>query len=113
MAGFGFSRQRLPSKASVSLRQQVNKHPFLFFGLPFLLVVVSGSFFLTPITANRYDTFDRRRRYAEKQDAFDTSGVKRRKFDAREEYYVCSVSFLVNFDFRATAQRTLKEVTMY
>lgn len=83
-----FPRNRLPSARNVALQRAVRKRPFLLFGLPFIGIVVAGSFFLTPVTANRYDQFDRKRRWVEKQDAFDSTGLQRRKFDAREEYYV-------------------------
>ena len=83
-----FPRNRLPSERGEALRRAVRKRPFLLFGLPFIGIVVAGSFFLTPVTANRYDNFDRKRRWVEKQDAFGKTGLQRRKFDAREEYYV-------------------------
>ena len=83
-----FPRNRLPSERGEALRRAVRKRPFLLFGLPFIGIVVLGSFFRTPVTANRYDNYDRKRRWVEKQDAFDKTGVQRRKFDAREEYYV-------------------------
>jgi cytochrome c oxidase assembly protein subunit 16 len=83
-----FPRNRLPSARSQALQRAVRKRPFLLFGLPFIGIVVAGSFFLTPVTANRYDHHDRKRRWVGKQDAFDSTGLQRRKFDAREEYYV-------------------------
>jgi cytochrome c oxidase assembly protein subunit 16 len=83
-----FPRNKLPNARSQALQRAVRKRPFLLFGLPFIGIVVAGSFFLTPVTANRYDSFDKKRRWVEKQDAFGKTGLQRRKFDAREEYYV-------------------------
>jgi cytochrome c oxidase assembly protein subunit 16 len=70
------------------LKSSVHKHPFLLFGLPFVAMVIIGSFALTPATATRYEHFDKKSRRTEKKGAIDSSGVKRRVFDPREEYYV-------------------------
>ena len=69
-------------------RRIVAKHPFLLFGLPFVAMIVAGSFALAPVTATKYENHDRKMKWASNQEAFDNSGLKRRKFDAREEYYV-------------------------
>jgi cytochrome c oxidase assembly protein subunit 16 len=95
-----FPRQKhAPSKTAKAYQASVAKHPFLMFGLPFIAMVVAGSFILSPITAQRYDVDDRKRRFDNKQEKFDTTGLKRRKFDATEEYYV-SLNMLFN-GFRA------------
>ena len=82
-----FTRSKYGSKQS-PLKGAVHKHPFLLFGLPFIAIVVLGSFALTPATATRYEHFDKKFRRSERQEAMDASGVKRRRFDPREEYYV-------------------------
>ncbi|KAF2673966.1 cytochrome c oxidase-like protein [Microthyrium microscopicum] len=97
--------KKLPSKKFGStpgkqFNALVQRHPFLLFGLPFISMVVVGSLFLSPVTAQRYETFDRKRRFNNKQDAFDTSGLKRRKFDAREEYYRMAAKDLDNWEQR-------------
>ncbi|GJN69405.1 cytochrome c oxidase assembly protein COX16 [Purpureocillium lilacinum] len=67
-------------------RALMNKHPFLTFGLPFMAVVIAGSFVLTPATAIRYERHDRKVRQMTKEEEL---GVRRsaRKVDMKEEYY--------------------------
>jgi cytochrome c oxidase assembly protein subunit 16 len=83
-----FPKSSIPDETGQAIRRAVRKRPFLLFGLPFIALIVSGSFFLTPVAANRYDYHDRKHRWLDKQEAFDSTGLKRRKFDPREEYYV-------------------------
>jgi nitric oxide synthase oxygenase domain/subunit len=65
----------------------MNKHPFLTFGLPFLAVVIAGSFVLTPATAVRYERHDRKVRQMTKEEELNVRRAPR-KVDMREEYYV-------------------------
>jgi cytochrome c oxidase assembly protein subunit 16 len=85
-------RKAAPSEVQKAYQASVRRHPFLLFGLPFIAMVVAGSFILSPVTAQRYDVDDRKRRFANKQEKFDTTGLKRRKFDATEEYYVSDLA---------------------
>lgn len=68
-------------------RRVMNKHPFLMFGLPFMGIIVAGSFVLTPATAVRYEKHDRKVRQMTKDEELN---VRRsaRKVDMKEEYYV-------------------------
>lgn len=68
-------------------RAVMSRRPFLMFGLPFLAVIVAGSFVLTPATAIRYERHDRRVRQMTRDEELN---VRRsaRKVDMREEYYV-------------------------
>jgi len=68
-------------------RQLVNKHPFLLFGLPFISVMVAGSFFLTPATALRYEKHDKKVKHVSQEDQLNV-GKNKRKVDMKEEYYV-------------------------
>jgi cytochrome c oxidase assembly protein subunit 16 len=82
-------------------RRQVPRHPFLLFGLPFLTMIVGGSFALTPATAIRYERHDRRVRQVSQEEALEL-GLKgpdgesniernpRRRVvgSERDEYYV-------------------------
>ena len=93
-----FQRRPYPSNATTkslaaNYRSALNKHPFLLFGLPFLSVMVLGSFFLTPATALRYEKHDRKVRQLSNEEAL---GIRKagRKVDMREEYYV-SISILI------------------
>ena len=45
---------------SAGYRRLLRRNPFLSFGLPFVATVVAGSFFLTPVTAVRYEKHDRK-----------------------------------------------------
>lgn len=74
-------------KIGMKYRALMAKHPFLAFGLPFMAVIVAGSFVLTPATAIRYEKHDRRVRQMTKEEELN---VRRgaRKVDMKEEYYV-------------------------
>jgi cytochrome c oxidase assembly protein subunit 16 len=76
------------SKSAVFYRSAVQKHPFLLFGLPFISIIVAGSFFLTPATALRYERHDKKVRQMTQQEALSL-GTNKRKVDPKEEYYVC------------------------
>lgn len=82
-------------------RARLTRHPFLLFGLPFIAVMVAGSFALTPAAALRYERYDRKVQQVSKEEAFELGlkgpdgeeGIKRnprRRIigDEREEYYV-------------------------
>lgn len=82
-------------------RATLPKHPFLLFGLPFVMIIVAGSFALTPATALRYERYDRKVKQLSQEEAMDLGlkgpdgeeGIKRnprRRIigDEREEYYV-------------------------
>jgi cytochrome c oxidase assembly protein subunit 16 len=79
------------SKVGTQYRRLMNKHPFVMFGLPFIAVVIAGSFVLTPATAIRYERHDRKVRQMTKEEEL---GVRRaaRKVDMKEEYYVSPAS---------------------
>ncbi len=68
-------------------RLALARHPFLLFGLPFMAVIVAGSFVLTPATAIRYERYDRKVRQMTKEEELGV-GKSGRKVDIREEYYV-------------------------
>ncbi len=69
-----------------SYRAALARHPFLLFGLPFLVTMVAGSFFLTPATALRYERHDRKVSQLSKEEELGL-GKDRRKVDIKEEYY--------------------------
>lgn len=68
-------------------RALLSKHPFLTFGLPFLAVIISGSFVLTPATAVRYEKHDRKVRQMTKNEELNVRRAPR-KVDMKDEYYV-------------------------
>lgn len=79
------------NQLGMKYRALMNRHPFLMFGLPFLGVIISGSFVLTPATAVRYEKHDRKVRQMTKEEELN---VRRspRKVDMREEYYVSAAN---------------------
>lgn len=82
------------ARIGAKYRAKLTNHPFLMFGLPFLTVIVAGSFFLTPATAIRYEKHDRKVRRLTQEEAMGL-GKDRRKLDLNEEYYVRDVQFSV------------------
>lgn len=70
-----------------ALIPQVRKRPFLFFGLPFLSILVGGSFALSSLTQTRYDYNSTRVKSLSKEEEL---GMRkdRRRVDVREEYFV-------------------------
>ena len=52
----------LGEKIGELYRKRLVRHPFLLFGLPFITMMVSASFLLTPATALRYESHDRKNR---------------------------------------------------
>ncbi len=82
-----FQSKKYPTQAAVRYRAAVQQHPFLLFGLPFIVLMVSGSFFLTPATALRYEKHDKKVTQMSKEEALNV-GKNKRKVDMKEEYYV-------------------------
>jgi len=77
-----FSRNAYPSSATQNTigeryRRTLKNRPFLLFGLPFVLTMVSGSFFLTPATAVRYEKYDRKTHMLDTQEALGLRGQMR------------------------------------
>ena len=75
------------SSFAARYRALMQKRPFLLFGLPFMTVIVGGSFILTPATAIRYERQDRRVRQLTRDEELGM-GKNKRRVDMKEEYYV-------------------------
>ncbi|KAL7620952.1 Cytochrome oxidase assembly [Parahypoxylon ruwenzoriense] len=73
------------------------KHPFLLFGLPFMSIIVAGSFVLTPATAVRYEKHDRRVRQMTREEELGV-GKSGRRVNIREEYYRLAAKDLDNWE---------------
>lgn len=82
-------------------RASLAKHPFLLFGLPFMAVIVAGSFVLTPATAIRFERHDRKVRQMTKEEELGV-GRAGRKVNIKDEYYV---SLRTDCPLEAKAQR--------
>ena len=52
-------------------RRHLARHPFLLFGLPFISMMLSASFLLTPATALRYEKHDRKNRELSHSEALE------------------------------------------
>ncbi len=50
----------LGERLAATYRKKLARQPFLFFGLPFITLILSASFLLTPATALRYEKHDRK-----------------------------------------------------
>ncbi|KAG0197856.1 Cytochrome oxidase assembly [Mortierella sp. GBA30] len=66
--------------------QATKKRPVLYFGLPFVLTVVVGSFALSELTATKYNVHDNRTKAMSKEEGLKLS-KNRRKLDLQEEYW--------------------------
>lgn len=69
------------------LTPQVRRRPVLFFGLPFVLTIVAGSYGLSALTQTRYDYNATKVQSMSKEEEL---GMRkdRRRIDIREEYFV-------------------------
>ncbi|KAI9172512.1 Fungal chitosanase [Paramyrothecium foliicola] len=92
-----FYGSRDMGKVGVRYRALLEKRPFLAFGLPFLAVIIAGSFALTPSTAIRYERQDRKVRQMSTEEELNI-GRGRRKVDMREEYYKLAAKDIDNWE---------------
>ncbi|KAG0229559.1 Cytochrome oxidase assembly [Actinomortierella wolfii] len=66
--------------------QAIKKRPVLFFGLPFVGVIVVGSFALAELTATKYNMHDNKTKAVSKEENLKLS-KSRRRLDLQEEYW--------------------------
>lgn len=96
MAAFGKKKYVSAAEANTvaaRYRAALAKRPFLLFGLPFMAIIVGGSFALTPATAVRFERHDRKVRQMTREEELGV-GRAGRKVDIRDEYYVSISSSL-------------------
>lgn len=86
-------------------RAALAKRPFLLFGLPFISIIVAGSFVLTPATAVRYEKHDRKVRQMTREEELGV-GRQGRKVDIRDEYYRLAAKDLDDWE-----QKRVKRLT--
>ncbi|KAF2660482.1 cytochrome c oxidase-like protein-assembly factor cox16 [Lophiostoma macrostomum CBS 122681] len=89
----------LPNSLAARYRKQLNKRPFLLFGLPFISTIVGGSFLLTPATALRYERYDRKNQQITQEEAMGLR-ANRRKVNMKDEYYRLQAKDLENWEQR-------------
>lgn len=68
-------------------RRNLVRHPFVLFGLPFIVTMVAGSFFLTPATAIRYERHDRKVQQLSQEETLGIGKNRRKVTNINEEYY--------------------------
>ncbi|KEZ39397.1 hypothetical protein SAPIO_CDS10104 [Scedosporium apiospermum] len=73
------------NSGAAKYRRAIAKHPFLTFGLPFLTIIIAGSFVLTRATAIRYEKHDRRVKQMTRDEELNVR-KNPRKVDWRDEY---------------------------
>ncbi|KAG2229540.1 cytochrome c oxidase assembly protein cox-16 [Thamnidium elegans] len=82
-----FSNKPYGQKSALGpLAAQAKKRPFLVFGLPFLAIMVAGSFGLSQLTQTKFDHRDRRHTKVAKEEALGMD-KNRRKLSLQEEYF--------------------------
>ncbi|KAK7751111.1 Cytochrome oxidase assembly [Diatrype stigma] len=78
-------------------RALMAKRPFWLFGLPFMTVIVAGSFVLTPATAVRYEKHDRRVRQMTREEELGV-GKSGRRVNIKDEYYRLAAKDIDNWE---------------
>lgn len=81
MAVFGTTPLQ-PSTITIAARRR----PFLYFGLPFMFILVTGSFALSNITQTRYDLRNSKVQSLSKEEELKMN-KNRKRVDIREEYF--------------------------
>ena len=91
-----FTRKRHRQSAlSLWYQAKLRRSPFLFFGLPFLVTMVIGSYALSSFTTIRYERHDQKVKIATEEELLKLDKDRRRP-DIREEYYVLPWSFITD-----------------
>ncbi|KAG1441074.1 hypothetical protein G6F56_011642 [Rhizopus delemar] len=80
------SKPYAQSSSFDALAAQAKKKPFLYFGLPFLTIMVAGSFGLSQLTQTKFDHRDRKHTKVAKEEALGMD-KNRRKLSLQEEYF--------------------------
>ena len=84
------------NQSTPTFLNQIRKHPFVLFGLPFVGIIVVSSFALSSFTQTRYDYQQSRVQSVNVEEGLGMRS-DRRKVDLKEEYYVSDgcVSLLI------------------
>ncbi|OAL33440.1 hypothetical protein AYO20_07296 [Fonsecaea nubica] len=115
-SGSSAAARDLPSRIAAWYNRKQERNPFLYFGLPFISIVVAASFLLTPATALRYEKHDRKNRQVSDHERMElglkggaagegglTYNPRRRKLlkgelNERDEYYRLMAKDLDNWE---------------
>ncbi|KAI9226651.1 MAG: cytochrome c oxidase assembly protein COX16-domain-containing protein [Piptocephalis tieghemiana] len=68
------------------VRDRVEARPFVYFGLPFLSLIVAGSFILSEFTATRYELHEKKTHKLNREDELGLERGRRR-LNLQEEYW--------------------------
>ncbi|CAE6519369.1 unnamed protein product [Rhizoctonia solani] len=85
MAIFGSRPFRAQTSVADNIGRTLKRHPS-YFGVPFVLLMVGGSFALSTFTQTRYDLHEKRVTQISKEEELHMS-KNRRHVDIREEYF--------------------------
>ncbi|KAG9090784.1 Cytochrome oxidase assembly [Ceratobasidium sp. UAMH 11750] len=85
MAVFGSRPFKPNATFSGNISQTLKKHPS-YFGVPFVLLMVCGSFALQTLTQTRYDLHEKKVSQVSKEEELHMS-KNRKHVDIREEYF--------------------------
>ena len=85
-------RRHRQSPIALWYQIKLRRSPFLFFGLPFLSIIIIGSFALSSFTTIRYERHDEKVKIATEEELLKLDKDRRRP-DIREEYYVVGLCF--------------------
>ncbi|KAI9298955.1 hypothetical protein K502DRAFT_322567 [Neoconidiobolus thromboides FSU 785] len=86
MAVFPVKRKISRGTFSEKIYSKIQKNPFLFFGLPFITIIVGASFAATNFTQTRYDYQKTRLKTLKKKDMLKLDENKR-QVNLQEEYW--------------------------
>jgi len=87
-------RRHRQSPITLWYQTRLRRSPFLFFGLPFLSIIIIGSFALSSFTTIRYERHDEKVKIATEEELLKLDKDRRRP-DIREEYYVLGTLVLL------------------
>ncbi|QRV74833.1 cytochrome C oxidase assembly protein COX16, mitochondrial [Ceratobasidium sp. AG-Ba] len=85
MAAFGSRPYRPNATFMGNIGQTLKKHPS-YFGIPFVLLMVGGSFALQTLTQTRYDLHEKKVTQISKEEELHMN-KNRKPVDIREEYF--------------------------
>lgn len=93
-------RTRQGSNFNAFLAHHIDRHPFWFYGLPFLSLMVVGSWLLTGFTRIRYERHDRKVHEVTQREKMGMEATTKKPFDIREHYDKIANADLHNWEQR-------------
>jgi cytochrome c oxidase assembly protein subunit 16 len=81
-------RGQTPTHLTNHINARISRRPFLYFGVPFVMLMVVGSLALSELTKTRYQLHDQHKKVLDKEEELMMDKNKR-KLSLQEEYFVC------------------------